>query len=728
MSLQFKGEIGSPIYVGANTTRTSRWYAADYIDRVLLTAPGVPPLFWPAAGDARPMPGLSTSDGWDGVEVFAGHVVLWKDDLVKWSAQNDFANWVPVGITASTARGVLSEDVVAESVGSRVGPVLLDDFSGELTVGQFVRIVSHENDPTRILYDYYQVADYASSAEENATAIAVDQSVEPGDTAKVFLQPYPLDYVEWTEEGRLRVDGEPTRLKVVGASRNVWVTYPLGVLDTTFTVPEEGGKVKVPLQDFPDLLEPGDYVSVSTDTSTGQDIYKVLEVSNPIVLERVGVGTNMQTPGVAIRSGAPGDEQGPHLVWQPFIEVENLDSEAVLVANGVEVASLDSAFLTSLNYTGGTTPGARIPAGSVFETLDRNAAGEVRNVGNRINGPIYAIVTLGEYAYILKERSIQSVQYVGPQSGTFYVRPEILDEGPVGRYAWTRLGDRSIAFVGHKGFFAYSGGQDIQVFGNQYWDDFRAEFDRSRADEIVAHHNKPDGEVWFAYPTLSGTTKVLVYNYGEGSVMLDEYGPAYDGITAIGSVEWELADTWESLSNSESYDDNDEDGDGKRWYEYVLDGEKEYTVLGIGGATGNEDLGEDATIEIPRLLLHGRVYSRYTNDDCTATAYECVVETPDFDFGDSVRFKYLDTVYFSLHFPEGAPESVPLEVYASGRDSLDDAVVYGDPVTLTIASGPSKVNVRASGRYIRLKFRSNTADAQWAISSYQLIARPGGVF
>ena len=723
MPLQFQGEIGQPIYTGANTSRTRRWVATDYVDRVLLTAPGVAPLFWPASGNARPLPGLPTSDGWDGVEVFAGHVVLWRGDTVKWSAQNDFANWVPVGLTASTARGILEDDVVAQSVSSEVGPVILDQFSGALSTGQFARIVSYETDPTRILYDYYQVARFASSAEENAVTINTDQSVEPGEIKKVFLEPYPLNYVDWTENGRLRVDGDATRLKVTGKSRNEFVSIPLGPLDTTWVVPEEGGKVKVPLSEFPEQLKVGDYVSVSEDESAGQDIYKVIEVSSPILLERVGVGTKMQTPGTAIRSGSATGENVAHLVFQPFVEVENLGSEAVLVGRNVDVASLDSAFLTSLNYTGGTTPGVRIPAGSVFETLDANDAGEFENVGSQINGDIYAVVTLGEYAHILKERSLQSVQFVGRGSGTFFVRPEILDEGPVGRYAWCRFGDRSLAFIGHKGFYVYGGGQDLQQFAGQYWNDFLDEFDRSRADEVVAYHRKPDTEVWFAYPTLSGVTKVLVFNYTEDSVVLDEYGAAFDGITALGDVDWELADTWESLSDTEKFNDS-----AKRYYEYVLEGEREYTVIAVGGATGNSDLGEDTTIEIPRLLLHGRVYSRYTNNDCDASAYECVVETPDFDFGDSVRFKYLDTVYFHMHFPDGAPVDVPLEVYASGRDSLDDAVTYGDPVTLTIASGPCKVNVRASGRFIRLKFRSNTADARWSISSYQLIARGGGVY
>jgi len=54
--------------------------------------------------------------------------------------------------------------------------------------------------------------------------------------------------------------------------------------------------------------------------------------------------------------------------------------------------------------------------------VDANEAGETRVIGSDVNGSIFNIVVLGDYAYIFKERSIQVMQYVGVTSGTFFIR------------------------------------------------------------------------------------------------------------------------------------------------------------------------------------------------------------------------------------------------------------------------------------------------------------------
>lgn len=720
MALQFNGYL-TEIHRGAGTSRTSRWLAADWYDRVLFTAPGASPLFWaPGMEQARPVPGLPATVGYDGVEVFNGRALLWSDDTVKWCAQNDFANWVPVPVTAATGRGILLDDVAAQEISSVIGPVHFEEFSGELAVGQFVRIVSNEADPETITYDYFTVESFANSLNEYGQTLSVDQTVEAGKTAKVFLE-FPDAYVEWSEGARVSVAGASTELTIGERSRNQNVVYSASESNNDFLVPEVGGKTHITLRESPQELEPGDVISIAhRSDEAGQDLYEVLQVAQTLTIKRLGVGANQANPGGPV-AGAE-----TVVVFQPWVELVNETAANVFIVRNSEIRTITAATLRTLAYTGATPPGERIPSGAVLETLDANDAGEFVNAGSRVNGAVYAITTLAEFAYILKEWSIQSMQDVGRDLGTFYVRTEIHDEGLVGRYAWTRFGDRSIAFIGHKAFYVYTGGQDLRPFADSQWDAFRAEFDRSRADEVVAYHNRPFSEIWFVYPTLDNKTKVLVYNYDAQSITLDEYDSALNGLTAVGMIEWELAPTWESLDYGEKFNSED-----KRYYQYVEDGEQEYAILGIGGDAGNSNLNEDPTAEIPRLLLHGRKFSRDSRDDCTPAAYECLAETPDFDWGDPAAVKYLDAVYLSLHVPEPLAGPLTLEVSAGFRMNLDEGLSYSGSQTVSLTgsgNGVTKVNLKATGRYIRLRFRSNTAGAKWSISAYRMMARVGSTW
>lgn len=716
MALQFRGVLRE-IHRGASTTRAARWSASDWYDRVLFAAPGQSPIFWaPGMVEARSIPGLPSSEGYDGVSVFNGRVVVWQDDLIKWSARNDFANWVPVPVTAAVGSGVLVDDLIAQEVSSVVGPVHLESFSGELVSGQYVRIVSNQENPAEVAYDYFQVETFANADQEYGQTLSVDQAVGAGKTVKVFLET-PDFYVEWSEGSRVSVDGDITDLVIGKRSRNQNLIYSVSETNNDFPVPEVGGKTNITLRESPQELQPGDIVSISSSEEVGQDLYEVLQVAQTLTIQRLGVGAKQANPGGPIA----GDETV--VVFQPYVELINPGTDNVVILRSSEVRTIYSAKLRTLAYTGATSPGRGIPAGSTLETLNANDAGELTNAGSQINGRIFAITPLAEFAYILKARSIQSVQDVGADQGSFYLRTEIQDEGLFGRYAWTRFGDRSIAFIGHKAFYVYTGGQDLRPIATTQWDAFRKEIDRSRADEIVAYHNRPFSEIWFVYPTLSNETKVLIFNYEFSTIMLDQYDAALNGITAVGAVEWELAPTWESLDYSEKFNGSD-----KRYYEYVEEGEQEYTILGIGGDLGNPDMKEDGSKKIPRLLLHGRKFSRDSRDDCTPAAYECVAETPDFDWGDPAAWKYLDTVYLSLYVPEALAGTLKLEVYAGARNNLDEAIRWTGAQTVSITgsgNGVTKVNLTASGRFIRLKFRSNTAGAKWSISAYRMMARVG---
>ena len=714
MALQFSGILES-IYSGASTARTARWDAVDYIDRVLFATPSVQPLFWPGSGMARPLPGLPDSNGYDGVEIFDDHVMLWRGALLKWSDRGDFSNWIPVGITAAFGTAVLESDFTMTPAGSTTSHAYVTDLAGEFVTGQYARIVSYESDLKKIAYDYFQVSDVALESIQRTYSIKRSQSVDAGAKKRIYLGRYDT-YVNWTTGARLKINGTATTLKVTARSRNANYFYQSSA--GSDPIPAIGATLVMPFGSVPTEMFAGDVISIGPTENPGQDLYRVKQApSFSVTLERIGIGDRLTGQVFSI---------GTRASFQNWVEVENTGSEGVSIPPEAEVTVVSSVVLTPLGFTGGTDVGLKIPAGAAVESINANESGEVLNVGAAINGDIYAVVTLAEFAYILKKRSIQSIQSVGQAAGTFFIRPEILDEGPIGRYSWCRAGDREIAFIGNKGMYLYGGGQNIRQIASNHWEQFRDEVDWARSDEIVAHHNRRQNEVWFTYPTPTGTTKVYIWNYVEDSIVLDRYPDDVNGITALGRVDWELAPTWNSLDPSEKCN-----GTAKRWYEYVDVAEREYTLVAIGGDAGSVVLGEDPDKTIPRLLVHGRVWSRSSRDDCNPEAIPSVAETADFDFGDPTVWKYLDTVYVVLNGKENVPSDATLQVTVGARDNLNSTIRWSMPQNLSVATAgaePTKINATVSGRYIRVRFSSESVGSNWGISGYHLTARKGGTY
>ena len=718
--LQFAAHYRS-ILDGADTSATNRWVAAEFLDRVLFATPSVVPQYWAGGDKARQVPGLPDSNGYDGVEVFDGHVVLWKGDVVKWSDRNDFAQWIPTNLTASYGRATTEDSFIMPPVGSATSHLRLTGLAGEFVEGQFVRVVTAGDDLNNCFYDYFKVITPSLETKQNAISIPSTQSVAPGAKAKIFLTRYNT-YVDWTTGSILQVDSTRTTLQVVGKSRNASGGLPLYGPNNIGSGPITGAGTSVSFyfSSPPTEFRVGDVISVGQVNEPGQDLYLLTIVGS------ITRGTRITSSGSTLASFP----NGYFATFQDYVEVENIGTKPVSIRPNAPVAVISSLVVEPLGWTGGTQVGETIPVGAAVESVDANESGEVVNVGASVNGNIYGVVTLGEFAYILKKNSIQSIQSVGLQNGTFFIRPEILTEGPIGKYSYCRSGDREICFWGNKGLYMYGGGQNLRPIALQHYLAARDEMDRGRVDEIVAYHNRRDSEVWFAYPVLTGETKVLVYNYLEDSIVSDKYPADLNGITALGKVDWELAPTWESLPLSETYQ-----GAAKRWYEYVDVPERDYTVIGIGGDAGNQSSGEAENTIVPRLLLHGRVFSRSSRDDCAPDAVETLAETPDFDFGDAEAWKYVSTIYVFLVEQSDVPAGATMQVQIGAKNNLNSPVRWSPPRDLLVtradtmlAALPTDVCATMSGRFIRLRFSSKMPGCNWAISSYHIIARMGGVY
>lgn len=728
MAQQFLGEL-EEIFTGAQGGYVNRWSATNFFDKAVFANASVSPLYWPGTfpyqdpedgttqGLARQVPGLPANIGYDGVEAVAGHLVFWKGKTLKWGDVNDFTCFIPVAETATSLVVTTQNSFTHPASGFETEEwIHLDESASAFVTGQFVRVEVYPLDPTRALYHFYEVSQVASPIGVEATTIGVSQTVAAGSTgSRVFT----AAYTEWSEGSHVIVGEQATTLEVTEGSRDVSLTLTSSLQSDP--VPTVGATFRVRVSENPSSLKVGDVVSVGEISAPGLDLYEVTRVAFYLELRRLGVGTDRAATNFRYPVGT-------YITFQHFVGLSNPTISAKVIAANTDLSAQLAVKLMGLGLTGEAASGTEMPAEIQLSSLDANEAGELENAGSDINGDIFGVVSLGELGVILKERSIQSMQYVGRASGTFFLRPEILDEGPISKNAWCRMGDKQIAFVGHKELYSYGGGQVLVPIAAQHTQEVFAELDRSRADEIVLGHVESRQELWFVYPSLSGDDlKVLVYNYKFGSVVIDYYDKAALGsISALGQVDWEIAPTWASLSDTLYWED-----ETREWREMVEEGLQRYTLVGVSASPADPALGEAADTTVPRILLHGRKYSRADGDNCGPQAYTPLAETTDFDFGDAAAWKYAETLQLDLEIEEHLDRPKYLYVQIGARNSLDSDIRWSSPAKVEVSGNgqvTTKVNIRMAGRFLRLRFYSSQLDVQWRLAGFRLMARAGGTF
>lgn len=374
--------------------------------------------------------------------------------------------------------------------------------------------------------------------------------------------------------------------------------------------------------------------------------------------------------------------------------------------------STTAVTLKLLGTTGASAPGLDFTGGAshnvqTITTLDANEAGTSRIVGANVNGPILQVVALTDYAYIFKEWSIQSLQYIGQAQGTFFLRTEVTREGLIGRNALVSLGNGTIVFLGHRELYSYTGGPTPAPVCRQYTRQVLSEIDRSQLDQVILIHKEIRNEVWIVYPT-SGGQKILVWNYVEDTATLDDYDPTVMGIKAGARVGWDIDPPWNSFSPDQLWSSMP---DSESWAFFTGIGHQELTLLATGG------LG---------LLVHGAVYDR------DGQPYTALGETMDFDFDDNTVFKYPDTIHVGLQIPVFDSVTRNLYVQVGTRSTLDAAITWSTPKAINVKGGANftaKINPGSgAGRYVRLRFYSQDADVNWQITSYEIYGRAGGTY
>lgn len=363
------------------------------------------------------------------------------------------------------------------------------------------------------------------------------------------------------------------------------------------------------------------------------------------------------------------------------------------------------------DLTGHTTTGLTIAAAQQLFTVDANEAGETRVVGSKMNGKIFKIIAMGDYAFIFKERSVQSIQYVGLQSGTFFIHPELSDEGALSRTAVLNLGDGRIVFLGHKELYLYTGGPHPQPIATQVTRQVLKEIDRTRLNEIVMVHKEIRHEVWVSYP-ISGGQKTLIWNYVEDTCSFDYYDNLLRGITAASDVDFSVDPPWDSLPESMTWDTMDPTLD---WLDFAGSSTDRVLLLGFG----------DGEIVVWGF---GNTFNR------NGRGYTCLSETQDFDLGEPDIWKYVDVVVIGLEISSSTNQTRTLYLQIGQRAGLgtpEDSILFTDPFPVSVSGNTSdvvKINPGGAGRYLRLRMFSQDPDVEWAVSSFEIHCRPGGTY
>lgn len=689
----YPGASGSPL---ANTTPEFRWSFTDFLNKAVAVQKDIVPQYY-LTGDTRDIPGLPTGNKYDGCETFFNHLLLWKDQILKSSDLADLTTWIPVASSISNLSLTLSSDITQPAAGALATVsggsnwLPVTEAPTGLTVGQFVRI--DDTQSSLPYYNFFTVDAVSPLAGLSALSVSGTQTVGAGGTARIFI----AAQTNWAAGQRVVVAGSSTVLSVdsVSALRSDYSSIDLDV--------STGASFDIEINSDNTGWETGDFISLGTSLDPGQDVYQITGVKfsagkTILTISRQNFGSS-----AAVTSY----QSGTYVVRQPWVKLTNSSGAPVSVPSASAITERYAIKLRLQDLTGRTAAAATILAGKKVVTLLANEAGETPIIGGEDNGPIYKVLKMGEYARIFKNRSISVVQYVGPASGTFFIRSEIVNEGLLAREAIVKMNDSRVVFLGNRELYDFQGGFSLTPVCTQYTRTLFDELDRGRVNEVVLHHREQRNEVWVIYPVLGGGFKVLIWNYAEDTATLDVYDASKLILRGAGQLDWLTDPSWYTLAADLSWDRVDPT---TSWNTYVGSGLERVTVL----------LAGDGSVSI-----HGNVFNRH------GLAYIALAETTDEDFGDESIYKYVDSVQLSLQVKTSDNTPRNLFVQVGYRTDLDALITWTAPVAVS-ASGSgnvmTKVNPGGAGRYLRLRFFSQDVDVQWRIASWVFCVRPGSSY
>lgn len=730
------------------------WRATAFFDKAIVVDGAVSPLWWNGTQACATVPGLPPDFLPTGCENVANHLVYWKGRRLLWSDLGDYSNYIPIKDVPCTGRWRTLHNWTMPPVGQPTGAIFLDYSTAKMAVGQWFRVEDIINGKasyltlgwmSNSLFDQVPVPALPTSPLLGTMVSCPFPQTVAGNTnagivsTQIFMDSvngnfpvgtmFQYDGAPWSTVFVLGDRGRDIQTKLSTTIRQAYDGYSFGPYTFLAPTAANGWQINISVTDA-SVFQAGDYFSIGFSPNTSQDIYKVLyadlQAQNLAVL-RLNLGVNQNSGYPA----APFPNSG-YLTLQPAVTLYQLDVGNPAVSPSLQAAAIPpgavfrpvyGAVFNHSNFTAPIPPGTVLQANAVdIEALGTNEAGEmVFTGGYDEHGEVGQIVRVSpNEAILLKERAIIDMSYVGLPS-VFNFQYTITDEGTIDPNAWTRLGSNTIAFLGHRGFYRYTFGGKLEPMCEATMRQVYAELDRSAFNRIRLIHDENLREIHLYYPALnpdgttSGPERVMIYNYIEDSVTYDNYLPY--AIRTVGLVDWQLFSTWAS------------DPITIHWNNapippvYWADASTTFAVPIANIIAYSTGGGTDTSGSGCQLYAYGYGRNR------AGVAFHREWQTIDFDFGDSSCFKYLDTVVLALEVLGTFTGSRRLWVQAGARDGLDSAIRWGIADSIDCTGNRSwrpRVNLRRSGRFIRLKFYSDDADIEWRISEFKLVARKGG--
>ncbi len=265
MASEFLAEL-EEIFTGSQAGFDFRWTATNFFDKVVLAQSSVMPQYWPGGGPARPVPGLPAEDGWDGVTAMAGHLLLWRDDRVKYCDLDDFTTWIPVLNTATTARATIASPFMHPKPGFVSDWVYTLEPDKVFTPGGYARIDLNADDPTSAIYNFYLINSVADTSGLSVETIGVEQVFSRAGAGRIFT----TTYVEWPVGSRLIIGDKVKALTVTGNSNAE--TLILTTSAPSDPLPLPLGTFHVSVSTNPSKLKVGDVLSAGDIDSVGADL------------------------------------------------------------------------------------------------------------------------------------------------------------------------------------------------------------------------------------------------------------------------------------------------------------------------------------------------------------------------------------------------------------------------------------------------------------------------
>lgn len=747
-----------------------RWSATDFFNKIVFAHKEITPRVYTTGTTTSVLPGLPDNDKFEGVTAFAQHLLLWKDTTLKWSGLNDLALWIPVAETIAALRLPIRDSFLQPIAGQNVTAYTttmptgiangqffrITDAGAAENYYSVITASPIGNTSATVIGGANQTVGASSTTRIFIAAntpwaagqlVTLSGSTVPLSVASVSNYPtaaFPTQAAATVSSTNPRtvtvtLSAQLTDFAVgdyvsVGASastgRDVWLVTAVTqnttlvqlALEQVANAPNLGSNPTGNGATIPAGSNVIKQPWVRLTNSTGSTI---TATASTTISELYGLTLKLET----LTGRVPGGTQAPTDLTRAsnVVTVTFAAAHGYVVGNTITVAdttpsSFQGAFViasvpstTTLTYSqvganesttvDGTVQGT-LPANSNLVSLDANEAGEAQIVGASDNGAIYQVVPLGDYAIILKNRVVQTVQYVGRLSGTFFIRTEIRDEGMVGRNAVTRLNDNRLVFLGNRELYDYRGGGSLVPVCLQYTRQLFEELDRSRIHEVTLHHKELRNEVWVIYP-VKGGQKILVWNYVEDTASIDLYDNNLGGVCSVGQTRWTTDPTWNALADSMTWDSL---ADTVTWDSFVGSGEELVTLVATGDGA---------------VFVHGINFNR------DGVAYTSTGQTMDHDFGDQDAWKYIDVVVVHLQVKEGDIVNRKLYVEVGTKETTDGVITWSPRTTIFVQGAgqkPSKVNPGGSGRFVRLRFTSEDVDVQWRVSGYEIYARMGNTY